>query len=242
MRYVRFVVDDQVHDGLIDGDDVTATGRTWPLERVRLLTPCVPTKIVAVGRNYAEHAAEMGTPLPKEPLLFLKPPSAVIAPGADIIYPRQSSQVDFEGELAVVIATRCRRVAKANAAAVIRGYTIINDVTARDLQRSDGQWSRAKGFDTFAPIGPWIESDVDPADLRLRTYLNGRLRQDASTAAMIFDVPTLVEYISSVFTLEEGDVIATGTPSGVGAMQAGDEVRVEIEGIGSLTNRVIGYR
>jgi 2-keto-4-pentenoate hydratase/2-oxohepta-3-ene-1,7-dioic acid hydratase in catechol pathway len=202
----------------------------------------MPTKIVAVGRNYADHAAEMGGEPPKEPLLFLKPPSAVLAPNGEIVYPRQSSQVDYEGELAVVIGKRCRHVGAANAAAVIRGYTIFNDVTARDLQRSDGQWSRAKGFDTFAPLGPWIETDLDPSDLRVQTFLNGVSVQDASTSQMIFDVPTLVEYISSAFTLEPGDVIATGTPSGVGPMKVGDDVRVEIERIGSLTNRVSGYR
>lgn len=242
MRYARFVANDRVYDGVVGDDEVSAAGRVWPLAHVQLLAPCLPTKIVAVGRNYPEHAAEMGGELPKEPLLFLKPPSAVLAPNGEIAYPRQSSRVDYEGELAVVIGDRCRNVARINAAEFVRGYTIINDVTARDLQRVDGQWSRAKGFDTFAPLGPWIVSDADPAALRLRTYLNGSLKQEASTGQMIFDVATLVEFISSVFTLEPGDVIATGTPSGVGPMQPGDEVRVEIEGIGSLTNRVSGYR
>jgi 2-keto-4-pentenoate hydratase/2-oxohepta-3-ene-1,7-dioic acid hydratase in catechol pathway len=242
MRFARFVANEHVYDGIVDGDEVTAAGRVWPLGHVQLLAPCLPTKIVAVGRNYAEHAAEMGGEAPKEPLLFLKPPSAVLPPNGEIVYPRQSSRVDYEGELAVVISTRCRNVAKINAPSVIRGYTIINDVTARDLQRTDGQWSRAKGFDTFAPLGPWIVSDADPAGLQLRTYLNGSLKQEAFTGQMIFDVPALVEFITSVFTMEAGDVIATGTPAGVGPMQPGDEVRVEIDAIGSLTNRVTGYR
>lgn len=242
MRLVRFRADGAVHDGTLDGTFVAAGARRWPLDEIHLLAPCVPSKIVAVGRNYADHIAEMGGERPKEPLLFLKPPSAVIDPGADIVYPPQSRQVDYEGELAVVVGTRCKNVARAQAASVIRGYTAINDVTARDLQRTDGQWARAKGFDTFAPLGPWIETAADPAALRVRTYLNGELRQDAPTSAMLFDVASLVEYISAAFTLEPGDVIATGTPQGVGPMQVGDEVRVEIEGIGSLTNRVTGSR
>jgi len=242
MRLVRFRADDVVREGTIDGNSAVAGGARWPLDAVRLLAPCAPSKIVAVGRNYAEHIAEMGGERPKEPLLFLKPPSAVADPGGDIVYPRQSRQVDFEGELAVVISTRCRDVPRARAASVILGYTAINDVTARDLQRSDGQWARAKGFDTFAPLGPWIETDVDPAALRVRTYLNAELRQDAPTSSMLFDVAALVEYISAVFTLEPGDVIATGTPRGVGPMRPGDEVRVEIDGIGALSNRVTDSR
>jgi 2-keto-4-pentenoate hydratase/2-oxohepta-3-ene-1,7-dioic acid hydratase in catechol pathway len=238
MRFARFTADGFVSVGAVDGNQVRTAERRYPLDRVRLLPPALPSKIVCVGRNYREHAHEMGSDIPKEPLLFLKPPSALCDPGGTIVYPRASKRVDYEGELAVVIGARCRNVARANAASVVRGYTIFNDVTARDLQRSDNQWSRAKGFDTFAPLGPWIVDDVDARDLRIRTYLNGELKQDASTRALIFDIPYLIEYASAIFTLEAGDVIATGTPSGVGPMQPGDEVRVEIEGIGALVNRV----
>jgi 2-keto-4-pentenoate hydratase/2-oxohepta-3-ene-1,7-dioic acid hydratase in catechol pathway len=180
----------------------------------------------------------MQRPLPTEPLLFLKPPSALNDPGGDIVYPQQSSRVDFEGELAVVIARRCRNVSASRAREVILGYTICNDVTARDLQQRDGQWARAKGFDTFAPLGPWIVDGIDPGRLRLRTHLNGELKQDARTSDLIFSVERLVEYVSAAFTLEPGDVISTGTPAGVGPMQPGDAVEVTIDEIGTLRNRV----
>jgi len=193
---------------------------------------------VCVGRNYADHAAEFGNDVPKEPMIFFKPPSAVNDPDGVIVYPRQSKRVDFEGELGVVIGRRCRNLSRDHALDHVLGYTIINDVTARDLQETDGQWSRAKGFDTFAPLGPWIVSDLDWSGLRVRTRLNGVVRQEATTKSLIFGVPELLEYISAAFTLEPGDVIATGTPSGVGPMQPGDTVTVEIDGIGALTNRV----
>jgi 2-keto-4-pentenoate hydratase/2-oxohepta-3-ene-1,7-dioic acid hydratase in catechol pathway len=239
VKTVKFHAGDGAErEGTLEGGDVVSDGRRWLLSAVRLAPPCRPSKIVCVGRNYLEHAREMGNDLPDKPLLFFKPPSAVIGPGQEIVYPPQSSRVDYEGELGVVIGTRCRNVARRDALTVVRGYTVFNDVTARDLQATDNQWARAKGFDTFAPIGPCIADDVDPARLRIRTSLNGDVKQDASTAQMIFDVPTLIEYISAVFTLEPGDVIATGTPSGIGPMQPGDEVRVEIEGIGALTNQV----
>jgi len=236
------MADCSAYEGTIEGQTAVAAGGRWPLADVRLIAPCVPTKIIGVGRNYAEHAAELGHEPPKEPLLFLKSPSALNHPGGDIVYPRQSARVDYEGELAVVIGERCRDVARHEALATVRGYTIINDVTARDLQKSDGQWARAKGFDTFAPLGPWIETDLDPKLLTVRTYLNGERKQDAPTSAMIFDVAALIEYISAAFTLEPGDVIATGTPGGVGPMVVGDEVSVEIPGIGRLTNRVSASR
>jgi len=239
MKHVRFSLGEHDREGTLAGDVVMTSGGSYPLSSVRLLAPCRPTKIVCVGRNYAAHVKEMGSDLPARPLIFFKPPSAVIDPLAEIVYPPQSARVDFEGELAVVIGRRCRNVSRADAFSVIRGYTALNDVTARDLQKTDGQWARAKGFDTFAPIGPCIVDDLDPSALRLRTLLNGQVRQDARTASMIFDVPALVEYISAAFTLEAGDVIATGTPDGVGPMQPGDEVRVEIEGIGALVNRVV---
>ena len=238
-RWVRAAIPDgRILDGTLVGTDVVSGVERFAMTSVRLLAPCVPTKIVCVGRNYVEHAREMGNDLPERPLLFFKPPSAVIGPGDAVVYPTQSAHVDFEGELAVVIARRCRNVPHAEAFGVVRGYTAFNDVTARDLQKTDVQWARAKGFDTFAAVGPCIADGLDPGKLRIRTLLNGEVRQDSSTELMIFDVPTLVEYISAAFTLEPGDIIATGTPSGVGPMQPGDEVRVEIEGVGALVNRV----
>jgi 2-keto-4-pentenoate hydratase/2-oxohepta-3-ene-1,7-dioic acid hydratase in catechol pathway len=196
------------------------------------------SKVVGIGRNYAAHAAEMGGDVPAEPLMFLKPNTSVIGPGDPIFYPRQSSEVHYEGELAVVIGRICRDVPVERVSDVIQGYTVGNDVTARDLQRSDVQFTRAKGFDSFCPLGPWIETELDISDLRVQTYLNGDLKQDGSTKDMIFDVPALVAHVSSVMTLLPGDVILTGTPEGVGPMQVGDEVEVSISGIGNLTNQV----
>ena len=216
------------------------------LKDVRLLAPVIPrSKVVAVGRNYAAHAAEMGSDVPDEPMVFLKPNTAVVGPGDAIRYPRQSSEVHYEGELAVVIGRIAKDVPAEQATDVIYGYTIANDVTARDLQKKDGRFSRAKGFDTFCPLGPWIETDLDPHDFAgesggraIQTYLNGDLVQDGSTADMIFDIPTLVAHISAIMTLLPGDVILTGTPAGVGPMSAGDEVEISVAGIGSLTNKV----
>jgi len=242
MKSIRFWVGGETLSGTIDGETAVSQSGRWPLSDVRLLAPVLPSKIIGVGRNYADHAAELGNPLPKEPLLFFKAPSALLDPGADIVYPRQSTRVDYEGELAVVIGRRCRNVLRADAHGVIAGYTICNDVTARDLQERDGQWARAKGFDTFAPLGPCVVSDLDPAALRIETRLNGVLKQDCPTSKLIFDVPALIEYISAAFTLEPGDVIATGTPSGIGPMQRGDEVSVTIEGIGTLTSRVAEFQ
>jgi 2-keto-4-pentenoate hydratase/2-oxohepta-3-ene-1,7-dioic acid hydratase in catechol pathway len=237
-RLGRALVDGTVRSGVFEGNDFCCNGARVPLGAVKLLAPCTPSKIVGVGRNYAGHAAEMQRPLPTEPLLFLKPPSALNDPGGDIVYPQQSSRVDFEGELAVVIARRCRNVSASRAREVILGYTLCNDVTARDLQQRDGQWARAKGFDTFAPLGPWIVDGIDPGRLQLRTHLNGELKQDARTSDLIFSVERLVEYVSAAFTLEPGDVISTGTPAGVGPMQPGDTVEVTIDEIGTLRNRV----
>jgi 2-keto-4-pentenoate hydratase/2-oxohepta-3-ene-1,7-dioic acid hydratase in catechol pathway len=209
------------------------------LEDVRLLAPVLPrSKVVGIGKNYAAHAAEMGGDVPAEPLLFLKPNTSVVGPGDPVFYPRQSSEVHYEGELAVVIGRICRDVPPERVADVVYGYTVGNDVTARDLQRSDVQFTRAKGFDSFCPLGPWIETELDVSDLRVQTFLNGDLKQDGSTKDMIFDVPALVAHVSSVMTLLPGDVILTGTPEGVGPMQVGDEVEVSISGIGNLTNQV----
>ena len=210
------------------------------LADVRLLSPVLPrSKVVGIGRNYAAHAAELGHELPDEPLMFLKPNTSVVGPGDPVFYPRQSREVHFEGELAVVIGRICRDVPKEKAADVIHGYTVGNDVTARDLQRKDGQFTRAKGFDSFCPLGPWVETELDVSDLRVQTYLNGEVKQDGRTSDMIFDVPTLVAHVTSVMTLLPGDVILTGTPEGVGPMSPGDEVEVSIQGIGNLTSKVV---
>lgn len=190
-----------------------------------------------MGKNYREHAAEMGADAPEEPLLFLKPNTSVIGLGDPIVVPPQSERVDFEGELAVVIGTIARNVSEADAASHIFGYTVANDVTARDLQQKDGQWTRAKGFDTFCPLGPVIETDL-PAGAVLRTRLNGELKQEAPISDMVHDIPSIIAYASSVFTLLPGDVILTGTPSGIGPMKPGDTVEVEVDGVGSLVNPV----
>jgi 2-keto-4-pentenoate hydratase/2-oxohepta-3-ene-1,7-dioic acid hydratase in catechol pathway len=205
-----------------------------------LLAPCAPSKIVAVGKNYAKHASEMGGEVPKEPLLFIKPPTTVIAPEVPIQYPLQSQRVDYEGELALVIGDRCVDCTPEQARSKIWGYTIANDVTARDLQRKDGQWTRAKGFDTFCPLGPWIVRELS-AGARLQTFLNDdpKPAQSASINEMVFSPEVLVSYISQVMTLLPGDVVLTGTPEGIGEMQVGDRIRVEIEGIGSLENSVV---
>jgi len=238
-RFARCRYDGRIHEGTLDGDAFVTADQCWPLANVQLLVPCTPSKIIGVGRNYAEHASEMGNPLPKEPLLFIKPPSSLLDPGGAIVLPPQSHEVHYEGELAVVIGQRCHRVPRAGALDVVWGYTLCNDITARDLQKSDQQWARAKGMDTFGPIGPCIASGLDPGNLRLRTYYNGELRQDSPTSALIFDVPTLIEYISAAFTLERGDVITTGTPRGVGPLKPGDVVEVRIDEIGILRNTVV---
>jgi 2-keto-4-pentenoate hydratase/2-oxohepta-3-ene-1,7-dioic acid hydratase in catechol pathway len=210
----------------------------YPLSEVHLLAPVVPSKVVAVGYNYIGHIEEMGHERPLEPLIFLKAPSAVIGHGEAILIPKESSNVHYEGELAIVIGSRCRRVSPEEASQFILGYTILNDVTARDLQRVDGQFARSKGFDTFCPVGPWIETELDPTSVRITTVVNSELRQEDNTSTMLFDAFYLVSHISAAMTLEPGDVIATGTPSGVGSVQDGDQVSVAIEGIGVLTNPV----
>ncbi len=219
---------------------VTSGFEPIPLSQATLLAPVVPSKIVCIGRNYREHASELGNAVPKEPLLFLKPPSAILAPGGTIRIPQQSSRVDFEGELGVVIGKRCSRIGPdEDVRPYIRGYTVVNDVTARDLQKSDGQWSRAKGFDTFCPVGPWVTDEVDPeSGISVQTRLNGELRQDGNTRDLIFPIAELLRYISAAMTLLPGDLIPTGTPAGVSPMRAGDRVEVTIEGIGTLGNDV----
>jgi len=213
--------------------------RSIPISQAALLPPVEPTKIVAVGRNYPAHSRELGNPVPKEPLLFLKPPSAVIGPNGVISYPEMSERVDYEGELAVIIKKETRRLSdKTEVEEFILGYTCFNDVTARDLQFKDVQFTRAKSFDTFASIGPCIATGLDPARLRIKTFLNGKLRQSSSTRNMLFPVSFLVRYVSRIMTLYAGDIITTGTPEGVGPMLPGDRVDVQIEGIGTLSNTV----
>jgi 2-keto-4-pentenoate hydratase/2-oxohepta-3-ene-1,7-dioic acid hydratase in catechol pathway len=209
-----------------------------PLSSVRLLAPIEPSKIICVGRNYVEHAKEHDAEVPNVPLIFLKPPSAVIGPGEAILLPSQSQQVEHEAELVIVIGKRGRCILAEEAQNYIFGYTVGNDVTARDLQRSDGQWTRAKGFDTFCPFGPWVDTEFDPSDAVITCRVNGQPRQMASTRDMVFNVNDLIAFISSVMTLEPGDLIFTGTPAGVGPLQDGDEVVVEIEGLGKLSNPV----
>jgi len=220
--------------------EVALTGSRYPVSDVRLLAPVLPSKVVAIGRNYLEHARELGNEPPAEPLIFLKPSTAVIGPGDAIVRPdRLSQRVDFEGELAIVFGRLCRDVPTSRAAEVIFGYTCANDVTARDLQASDGQWARAKGFDTFCPLGPWIETDLDATDVRLTTTVNDEVKQDSRTSLLIHGITTLVSYVTAVMTMLPGDVLLTGTPAGIGPLVDGDSVSVSIEGIGTLTNRVV---
>ncbi len=209
-------------------------------DEVTLLSPVLPSKVLCVGKNYVDHAAELASEVPSEPLIFMKPSTAVVGPGAAVILPVQSKEVHHEGELAVVIGAVARRVRAEDIGQVVLGYTIANDVTARDLQRSDGQWTRAKGFDTFCPLGPAIETEFDPAEgMRIATSVNGELRQEGTTAEMVFGVAELIEYITSVMTLLPGDVVLTGTPAGVGPVAPGDVMEVEVEGIGRLINPVM---
>ena len=209
------------------------------LDEVRLLAPVIPrSKVVCVGKNYADHAAEMGSEVPKEPVIFLKPNTSVVGPDDLIQWPRMSERVDFEGELAVVISRICKDVPREKVADVIFGYTIANDVTARDLQKIDGQWNRAKGFDTFCPLGPWIETEFEPGSQKITTTLDGEIKQSDVLTSMTFKIPEIIEFISSVMTLLPGDVILTGTPAGIAPMPAGSEVVITIEGIGSLSNKV----
>ncbi|HVE63725.1 MAG TPA: fumarylacetoacetate hydrolase family protein [Mycobacteriales bacterium] len=249
MRIARFSVDGQVAFAAVEGDElavidthpfgqISFTGVRVPIAGARLLPPVLPSKVVAIGKNYAAHAREMGGEPPAEPVLFLKPSTAVVGPFAPVTRPADVGRVDYEGELAVVIGRLARDVPAATALDVVLGYTCANDVTARDQQLADGQWSRAKGYDTFCPLGPWIETDLDPTDLLLETRVNGEVRQSARTSLMLHDVAALIAHVSRVMTLLPGDVLLTGTPEGIGPVVAGDEMTVTIEGVGSLTNAV----
>ncbi len=255
VKLVRFLSEGKeaygfIEDGRVYGLDAGAffrahevrpekTDKGRGMDEVKLLAPVMPSKIIAMGLNYRAHAAEFNLDVPDEPLIFLKPSTSVAGPGDEIIYPsHMSRRVDYEGELAVVIARAARDVSAAEAYKYILGYTCLNDVTARDIQGRESQWTRAKGFDTFSPLGPWIETTLDPADVRVETLLNGEVRQDSRTSDMIFNVFEIISFVSKVMTLLPGDVVATGTPPGVGKMKTGDVVEVRIEGIGSLENIV----
>jgi 2-keto-4-pentenoate hydratase/2-oxohepta-3-ene-1,7-dioic acid hydratase in catechol pathway len=250
MKIVRYQEGNKKNWGVIEGDRIRemegdpfghfhlASG-TKKMGEVKLLSPCLPTKIVALGLNYRDHAEEVKMVLPKEPLIFIKPSTSVIGSGEGIIYPKMSKRVDYEAELALVIGRLAKRVSEEKAADYILGYTCLNDVTARDLQPKEGQWTTAKGFDTFCPIGPWIVTDIDPHQLDVASFLNGERRQHSNTKNLIFGPHQLVSFISRVMTLLPGDVIATGTPSGIGPMTIGDKIEVVIEGIGTLSNQVV---
>jgi 2-keto-4-pentenoate hydratase/2-oxohepta-3-ene-1,7-dioic acid hydratase in catechol pathway len=258
VRIARFSLDGNVAFGVVEGDANTEggpvldiikghpfgeferSGRTLPLDKVRLLPPVLPNKVVAIGRNYAEHAREMGNEVPdKAPVVFFKPSTSVCGPHDEIAYPRFSSEVHHEAELAVVIGRMCKDVPRERAKDVILGYTCGNDVTARDIQRAEDQWSRAKGFDTACPLGPWVETELDASDLGVMCTVNGEQRQLGRTSEMVRTVEELIVHITEAMTLLPGDVILTGTPAGVGPLTVGDEVAVTIEGIGTLTNKVV---
>ena len=220
-------------------ENIVYDGRDVPVSEVTFLPPVSPSKVVAIGLNYRDHAKEFGKPMPGEPLIFIKPTTALIGDGDDIVYPEMSERVDYEGELAVVIGKTAKQVRVEEARDHIFGFTIMNDVTARDLQAKDVQYTRAKGFDTFAPIGPWIETELAPENLSIKTSVNGILKQDGTTADMQFSVYQIISFVSHVMTLLPGDVISTGTPPGIGPMNRGDSVEVEIQGIGVLHNRLV---
>jgi 2-keto-4-pentenoate hydratase/2-oxohepta-3-ene-1,7-dioic acid hydratase in catechol pathway len=257
MRIVRFLARGRAKYGILDLNTIRGIrgspflhfqhlnsksifdGSSYAPDKVRLLAPCLPSKIVCLGLNYRSHVEEMKLPLPSVPLIFLKPSTAVIGPDDKIVLPRDWKRIDYEGELGVVIGKKAKDVPEERAKEYVLGYTCLNDVSDRQAQAADGQWTRAKGFDTFAPVGPWIETEADPDNLKLETYLNGERCQSASTSDLIFRISSLISFISGVMTLLPGDVIATGTPSGVGPMKPGDMVEVRIENIGTLKNFVV---
>ena len=250
MKIIRFSSGKKTSYGILDDKTIRVirgnpfnnlrySGMTCNLGDVKLLAPCVPSKIVCLGVNYRSHAGELNSQIPQSPLLFLKPPSAIIGPEDKIIYPEMSQRVDYEGELGIVIKKKACRISPQEALDYVLGYTCFNDVTARDLQRPDGQWTRAKGFDTFAPFGPCIETDIDPTNVPLETYLNGQLKQKSNTTELIFSIKEVISFISRVMTLLPGDVIATGTPGGIGPMNPGDTIEIKIAPIGVLRNYVL---
>jgi 2-keto-4-pentenoate hydratase/2-oxohepta-3-ene-1,7-dioic acid hydratase in catechol pathway len=256
MKFLRYVADNREKNGILINGGVIEVGnslieaihpfdiedleknKVYALDEVKILPPVSPSKIICVGLNYRDHAEELKMELPGEPILFLKPPSSIIGHGDEIIYPPQSNQVDYEAELAVIISKKAKNVRIVDALDYVTGYTVLNDVTARDLQQRDGQWTRAKSFDTFCPLGPWMENDLDPSNLNISMRVNGELRQDSNTKNMIFPVEELLSFISNIMTLKPGDVIATGTPPGVGHLSVGDVVEASVEGIGVLKNKI----
>jgi 2-keto-4-pentenoate hydratase/2-oxohepta-3-ene-1,7-dioic acid hydratase in catechol pathway len=260
LRIVRFKADDRPRYGILGGGSVHSLkvspfaqrasigyrpaldGDRYTLDEVKLLAPCTPSKVICLGVNYRSHAIETGLAIPTVPLIFLKPPTAVIGPEDNIVLPQlEKRRVDYEAELGVVIGKRAKAISRERASECVLGYTCFNDVSERYAQKSDGQWTRCKGYDTFAPIGPWIETEIDPDDLKVESYLNGEVRQSARTSDLIFGVAELVSFISGIMTLLPGDVIATGTPSGIGKMHPGDIIEIKIEKIGTLKNYVIDH-
>ncbi len=253
MKTVRFKVDETEHYGILDGNVITKLAqepydrimpldKTYNLNEVTLLAPCTPTKIVALGLNYKSHAEETHNPVPESPIIFIKPTTCIIGPEDNIVYPPSTTRVDYECELGVVIGKRMRMIAVNDALDYVFGYTCVNDVTARDHQRDDVQWTRGKGHDTFGPIGPCIETELDPGNVVVSTYLNNELKQQQNTSDLIFSVPEMISFISGVMTLLPGDIIATGTPSGIGPMKPGDTVEIKIDPIGVLRNYVVAYQ
>lgn len=260
MRIVRFAAESETRYGVLDGNTLRSLqhspfdsfrngdfepsfdSNSYDLNSVRLLAPCLPSKLICLGLNYHSHAVETGLPIPPVPLIFLKPSTAVIGPEDKIVLPRlDKRRVDYEAELAVVIGKRTREISKEQAKECVLGYTCFNDVSERYAQKADGQWTRCKGYDTFAPIGPWIETEVNPDDLKIEAYLNGQLRQSARTSDLIFSVAEIISFVSGIMTLLPGDVIATGTPSGIGKMNPGDTIEIRIESIGTLRNFVVDH-
>jgi len=250
----RFKIKDAVYSGLIEGDSVkviessffgpriTPSTQTFKLNQVKLLPPCQPSKIIAIGLNYTDHAGELKMDLPTEPLIFMKPSTSIIGPFDEILYPESVERLDYEAELAIVVKKLCKNIRENEAKDYILGYTCLNDVTARDLQKKDKQWTRSKSFDTFCPLGPFIITDMDADNLDIQLFLNNETRQSSNTKNLIFQPHFLISFVSKICTLLPGDIIATGTPSGIGPMKRGDEVEVRIQGIGSLKNRVVGVK
>ena len=257
MKFLRYKADNREKNGILINGGVVEVGhslieaaypfdiedlekkKVYPLEEVKILPPVFPTIIICVGLNYRDHAEELKMELPEEPIIFLKPATSIIGHGDEIIYPPQSNQVDYEAELAVIISKKAKNVRTVDAMDYVAGYTVLNDVTARDLQKKDGQWTRAKSFDTFCPLGPWIETDLDPSNQNISMRVNGELRQDSNTKNMIFPVEELLSFISNIMTLQPGDVIATGTPPGVGSLRVGDTTQASVEGVGILENQIV---
>jgi 2-keto-4-pentenoate hydratase/2-oxohepta-3-ene-1,7-dioic acid hydratase in catechol pathway len=249
MKVARFIYKKEINWGIVEGEQIfllkeepykkiIRLEKEISLAKIKLLVPATPSKIICVGLNYRDHAAEMKMPLPSEPVIFLKPNTSLIAHQKTIVYPKESSRVDYEAELAIVIKKQGRNIHQSRAKEYILGYTCLNDVTARDLQKKDGQWTRSKSFDTFCPVGPWIETDIDSSRLKIKAILNNKIVQESNTANFIFRVDTIVAFISRIMTLLPGDIISTGTPAGIGPMKKNDKITVEIEGIGRLDNRV----